>query len=584
MNIKDLVSVMGNIQENRMITNEIVVESLAEGLQKAFRKHINCPDAVCRVDIDLDKGNIRLFQQRTVVEEAEDPDLEMSLDEAREIKTDAELGDILEEEADIKDFGRTTVTLVKNVMLQKIKEASKQAVYDEYIDKVFDLVYGTVQTVEEKFALIDLGKTLALLPKSEQIPGERYYDGQRLRVVIKTVSKDSKGAQVVVSRSNAALIKRLFELSVPEIYDGTVEIKAIAREAGERTKMVVSSNNENVDPVGACIGQRGSRVSTVIQEISQYNSSMHENIDVVTWDEAFSKYVINIMSPAQVVAVVQNYLPEEKKTLIVVEDDQLSLAIGKKGINARLAVKLLDSKVDIKTRSAVEEEGLDWRSMYMEQLAKEVVRKNKLAAERQAALEAQRQAEEEAMKAEREKYNSIVEEFNFDENEGEQSYRTEPKAEPAVEVTPVEEPVTTETEEVKAEPVKEEPVKTEEVKAEPVKEEEPEEEKEVVKRRKPKLEVKASDYVSKFESLADSKKQEQKASTSRKRKNTKEDEEEAALKKKLEALKNKEYEIRPEYSEEELDEFENSEEKHWYDDDFNDDEYDYDDYDSYYDN
>lgn len=577
---------MGDIKDNRMITSEIVAESLAEGLEKAFRKHINCPDAVCRVEMDLPKGILKLYQQRTVVEEAEDPDLEYSLDEAREIKPDAQLGEVLEEEVDISEFGRTTVTLVKNVMLQKIKEASKQAVYDEYIDKLYDLVYGTVQTVEEKFVLIDLGKTLALMPKSEQIPGERYYDGQRLRVVIKTVSKDSKGAQVVVSRSNAALIKRLFELSVPEIYDGTVEIRAIAREAGERTKMVVSSKNENVDPVGACIGQRGSRVSNVIQEISQYNSSMHENIDVITWDDTFSKYVANIMQPANVVAVVQNYLPDEKKVLIVVDDDQLSVAIGKRGINARLAVKLLDSKVDIKTRSDAEAEGIDWKSLYMEQQAREISYKNKLEAERKAAEEEERRLEEEALRAQREKFNQTVETFNFDD-ENDEYYQQTAETQPAEEPEKKQE---TETEEIKPEVEKaEEPVETkqqkpEEVRTEEVKPEEPAEEKEVVKKRKPKLEVKASDYVSKFENLADAKKQEQKSSTSRKKKNTREDEEDAALKKKLEALKNKEYEIRPEYSEEELDEFENSQEKHWYDDDFNDDEYDYDDYDSYYDN
>lgn len=553
-----------DIQENRMISYDVVEAAIKEGLVKTYKKIINFPEAIVRADID-DKGNIRLYQSRTVIEgEVEDPDLEYSLEEARELKADAQIGDVLDEEIDIDSFGRSSVTQVKNIMLQKIKEASKQMVYDEYIDKVDDLVYGTVETVEDKFALIDLGKTLALMPKSEQIPGEKYYDGQRLRVVIKNVTKDSKGAQVVVSRSSEMLVKRLFESSVTEIYDGTVEIKAIAREANERTKMAVYSNNVNVDPIGACIGPRGARVLSVIDEITQQgNPASHENIDIFEWNPNYVEFVKNVLKPASVLAV----LPEkdDDKLLIVVEDNQLSLAIGKKGINARLAVRLLNRKIDIKTQSEVEAEGIDWyNEMLAFQAKEEAIRKQKALEELKAKEEekARLQAEKEAEEAAR--------------REAEKAEET-PVAEeaPVVEETPVEQPVVV-AEPVKEEPVAEEPVK-EEKKEEVVEEAPVEEVKEVTKRRKPKLE-KASDYVSKYEELADAKKSSQQKTSSKRKKTTKEDEEAAELRKKLEELKKQQYEIKPEYSEEELEEFNNEEDDHWYDEDV-----DYDDYDDFYD-
>ena len=544
-----------DIQENRMISYEVVEAAIKEGLVKTYKKIINFPEAVVRADID-DAGNIRLFQSRTVIDgEVEDADLQYSLEEARALKEDAQVGDVLDEEIDIDSFGRSSVTQVKNIMLQKIKEASKQMVYDEYIDKVADLVYGTVQTVEDKFVLIDLGKTLALMPKSEQIPGERYYDGQRLRVVIKNVTKDSKGAQVVVSRSSEMLVKRLFESSVTEIYDGTVEIKAIAREANERTKMAVYSNNPNVDPIGACIGPRGARVLSVIDEITQH----------------YVEFVKNVMKPASVLAVLP-LKGDEDKLLIVVEDNQLSLAIGKKGINARLAVRLLNRKIDIKTQSDVEAEGIDWyNEMLAFQAKEEAIRKQKALEELKAAEEkkAQEEAEAAALRAEEEARKAE-----------EAAKKAEEEAETVKEEIPaVEEPVTETVEEpVKEEAPAEEPVKTEEPAVEE-KAEEPEEEevKEVTKRRRPKLE-KASEYVSKYEDLADAKKSSKQTTTSKRKKTSKEDEEAAELRKKLEELRKQQYEIKPEYSDEELEEFNNEEDEHWYDEDV-----DYDDYDNYYD-
>ncbi len=609
MKVKDLVGAISSIEDSKSISEKVIIQALSAGLEKGYRKHINCPDATVRVEVGSD-NEIHLYQIRTVVEDVDDDEIELSLEDAQERNPEAQIGDIVEDEVSITDFGRSTVTLVKNVMMQNIKEATKQVVYDEYIDKVHDMVVGTVQTVEDKFVLIDLGKTLAIMLNSDKIPGERYYDGQRLKVVIKSVSKESKGSQVVVSRASADLVKRLFETTVPEIYDGTVEIKAIAREANERTKMAVKSNNPNVDAIGACIGPRGSRVVAVIDEITQKgNPATHENIDIVEWSNNYIEYVKNVLKPAEVLAVI----PDEKtgNLTVIVEDNQLSIAIGKKGINARLAVKLLNRKVDIKTKSQAEDLGIDWQTLMLEATAKEAARLRQeeiRKQEKQAALRAAEQAKlQEALAA----VNAAEEEDVFDEAviEVEEEAVVESLAdlkpaekveEPVVETVETAQPEVGQQEAVEEETaavqetVEEEAVVEEEtvekeaaVQEEPVVEQEEtveqqpqqpqaEEEKETSKRRKPTY--RASDYVSKYESLADAKKEEKTTTSKKKKYKSKEDIEEQQIKEKIANLKNKEYEIKPEYSEEELEEFENAEEEHWYDDDV-----DYDEYDEFYD-
>ncbi len=555
MNIKDLESVLIDITENRMISYDVVMTAITEGLSKASAKHVdniyplktskpgekkeNKVKREIQVRVDIaDNGDVKLYHQRTATnEEITDPAINISVADAKKIDPKAKEGTIIEDELKIEEFGRNAVFQMKNIMLQQIKEANKQMVYNEYIDKIDDMVVGTVQTVEDKFALIDLGKTIAIMTKGEQIPGERYYDGQRLKVVIKSVSKDPKAAQVVVSRSSANLVKRLFESSVTEIYDGTVEIKAIAREANERTKMAVYSNNANVDPIGACIGPRGARVLAVIEEITQSGNPLsHENIDIFEWSPNYVEFVKNAMKPANVIAVFpQN--EEDDSLFVVVDDDQLSLAIGKRGINARLAVRLLNRKIDIKTRSEIEAEGIDWFNESLAFEAKqEALRKQKAIEELTAQQEAAAAAEQEE---------SVVEQTIEPEVEQEASIDNE--------VTEVQEPVVVE---------------------------EPEVVEEVVKRRKANLEkAKASEYVSKYEDLADAKKSNKQETVSKRKKVTKEDEEDAELKKKLEELKQQEYSIKPEYSDEELEEFNNDDDDHWYDDDV-----DYDDYDEFYDN
>ena len=563
MKYKTLLEAMGAIEDERMVDSEVIFSAFKEGIEKAFRKHVRCPEATVRIDVD-DNDEIRIFQVRTVVEDVDDDEIEISLDDAKEKNPNAQLDDKIEDEVSITEFSRSEITVVKNVMLQKIKEATKQIIYDEYIDKVDDMVTGTVESVEDKYVIVNLGKTLALLLKADQIPFERYKEGQRLKVVIKSVNKDSKSAQVLVSRASAVLVKRLFEISVPEIFDGTVEIKAIAREANERTKMAVYSKNPNVDAIGSCIGPRGNRVVTVIEEISQKNNvASHENIDIVEWNPDFIEYVSNVMKPANTVAVIPQ---SAGSLLIVVEDKDLSVAIGKKGINARLAAKLLDKKVEIKTVSAVEEMGIDYVEM-MEQF-KQQQQEKRLALEKEK-LEAEvlkQQKELEEMNA---KYQDVEEfdpEFTKDEQGRDlESYEDEDFVEK------------NENNPEKAETLKAKEESEENVDVAVT--EEVEEEKPVKK--KAKLQIKATDYVSKYEELADAKKKDTTATVKKKRKVKEEDQEALEIKEKLEALKKQQYEIKPEYTEEELDEFNNPEEEHWYDDY---EDVDYDQYDEFYDN
>ena len=563
MKYKTLLEAMGAIEDERMVDSEVIFSAFKEGIEKAFRKHVRCPEATVRIDVD-DNDEIRIFQVRTVVEDVDDDEIEISLDDAKEKNPNAQLDDKIEDEVSITEFSRSEITVVKNVMLQKIKEATKQIIYDEYIDKVDDMVTGTVESVEDKYVIVNLGKTLALLLKADQIPFERYKEGQRLKVVIKSVNKDSKSAQVLVSSASAVLVKRLFEISVPEIFDGTVEIKAIAREANERTKMAVYSKNPNVDAIGSCIGPRGNRVVTVIEEISQKNNvASHENIDIVEWNPDFIEYVSNVMKPANTVAVIPQ---SAGSLLIVVEDKDLSVAIGKKGINARLAAKLLDKKVEIKTVSAVEEMGIDYVEM-MEQF-KQQQQEKRLALEKEK-LEAEvlkQQKELEEMNA---KYQDVEEfdpEFTKDEQGRDlESYEDEDFVEK------------NENNPEKAETLKAKEESEENVDVAVT--EEVEEEKPVKK--KAKLQIKATDYVSKYEELADAKKKDTTSTVKKKRKIKEEDQEALEIKEKLEALKKQQYEIKPEYTEEELDEFNNPEEEHWYDDD---EDVDYDQYDEFYDN
>ena len=539
MNFKDFLAAMQALEGNRNITKEIVLEALNEALAKAYRKHIEIPDALVKVDIDHQTGEVNLYQQYTIVEEVEDDELEIGLKEAQAINPEYQLGELHNLKVNIDELGRAAALLAKNVMKQKIREAEKKAVYDEYIDKLDEMVIGIVESVEEKFVVVNLGKTLAMMPKAAQIPGETYKEGQKIRLVITEVTKDTKGAQVLVSRADTKLVKRLFEKEVPEIFQGIVEIKAIAREAGERTKMAVFSKRDDVDPIGACIGPRGSRVQVVIEELKG------EKIDIFEWRENIIELIKNALSPAQILAVIQS--EEKRGIVVVVEDDQLSLAIGKKGKNARLAVRLTGMKIDIKSRTDIEAEGRDWnreaQAFSLEQEAKIVERKARKLQEERA-----KQAELEAAK--QQVYSEIVEDLTLKDEETADFY--EEKEYVPSETLVVETPV---VKEVKVEKPKEEPKPKRE--------------------RKP-LEVR-HDYVSKFEAIADNKPVLEKKEPL-KRKTKKQEEEERRLRG-SELKKDKDYEIKIEYTEEELAEIarsEAAEKSQW------EDEIDFDEFEDYY--
>lgn len=563
MKLKDFMAAMQAIESDRKLSKEIVIEALQEALSKAYRKHIEIPDALVRVDVNEKSGDIKVYQQRAVVETVEDDELEISLEDAKKVNQAFELGDLVESEVSIANLGRAAVILAKNVMKQKIREAEKLVVYEEYCDKVDEMVFGTIESVEEKFCVVNIGKTLALMPKNQQIPNERYKEGQMIRVVIIEVNKETKGAQVLVSRADATLVKRLFEKEVPEIYQGIIEIKAIAREAGERTKMAVYSHNENIDPIGACIGPRGQRVQVIIDELHG------EKIDIFEWSEDVSELIKNALSPAEVLAVIPS---EEKKggLLVVVPDNQLSLAIGKRGKNARLAVKLTGSKIDIKAQSDVDAMGIDWKNIAIKQREEFLARQ----AEEKAAAQKDMFEENKDMEAVDIEEAGVQFEVPADEIEEE--------IDEAVENTEIVE--TSDTADI----VMDE--ETPEIMEEYVEPEEEKEETELEKaariaKEKQRLEglnvKEKQEYKSKFEELADAKAK-QEPTAAAKPKYKKYEEKEEPRRKSTFDLNKKDYGMKPIYSEEELAEIEREqmeeEENDWIHDDI-----DFDEYDEYYD-
>lgn len=559
MKLKDFMAAMQAIESDRKLSKEIVVEALEEALAKAYRKHIEIPDALVRVDVNDKSGDIKVYQQRKVVEEVEDDELEISLADAKRIRQEYELDDLVEEEVSIAEMGRAAVVLAKNVMKQKIREAEKQVVYDEYCDKVEEMVIGTVETVEDKFAIVNIGKTLALMPKNQQIPGEKYYEGQRLRVVIVEVNKETKGAQVLVSRGDATLVKRLFEKEVPEIFQGIIEIKAIAREAGERTKMAVYSSNENVDPIGACIGPRGQRVQVVIDELGG------EKIDIFEWSEDVTELIKNALAPAEVLAVIPNH---ERKNglLVVVNDNQLSLAIGKRGKNARLAVKLTGSKIDIKSESDVNAMGIDWKEIAAKQKEEFLRKKEEEKAKAQALqFEEAKKMEELPEESADFTYDDAIEETHVDEVLREEAIA---QTEGNIEVLEVNE-AEVQAQKEAAEAAAKAAADLEEA-ARLAKE----------KQRQEGLNLKEKqEYVSKFEKILDNKagKSEEHVASKPKFKRV----EEEPKRKPTFDLNKKDYELKPIYTEEELEEIARQEaeeqEKDWINDDI-----DFDEFDKYY--
>lgn len=341
MNI-EFLEALEQIEKDKGINKEILIEAIEAALVSAYKKNYGTTQNV-KINIDRETGEVKVFSQKTVKEDVSNPLLEISLVEAKKINPLVKVGDIISVEVKPKNFGRIAAQTAKQVVMQRIKEAERNIIYEEFAGRETDLVTGIILRTEKKNVIIDLGKTEVILPPTEQIPNEVYNTGERIKVYVLEVKKTTKGPQITVSRSHPGLIKRLFELEVPEIYEGIVEIKSIAREAGSRTKIAVHSRDENVDPVGACVGQKGTRVQTIVDELKG------EKIDIIKWSKDPAEYISNALSPAKVLKVD---IDEDNKTArVIVPDNQLSLAIGKEGQNARLAAKLTGWKIDIKPQN-----------------------------------------------------------------------------------------------------------------------------------------------------------------------------------------------------------------------------------------
>lgn len=347
---KGYLGALENLIEDKGLDRETVIDALTEALAKSYKKNYCGTESIVDCKIESD-GHIRIYITHHVVDDVMDEDYEYSIEEAQAIDPKYQVGDDVIEEADISEFGRLAAIQTKQLLRQKIREAEKEALYNEYINKKDEIINGTVDRVEERFAIINIGKTGALLSSKDQIPGEKLVEGEHVKVYVNDVERTTKGTHISVSRTDEGLVKRLFEMEVPEIYDGTVEIKSVSREAGERSKIAVYTSNPDIDPIGACVGPKGSRVRNVVDELNG------EMIDIIEWSDDPVVFISHALSPAKVERVKLKH--SDNSALVVVPDDQLSLAIGKRGQNARLAVKLTNWKIDIKSEAEILEEGID---------------------------------------------------------------------------------------------------------------------------------------------------------------------------------------------------------------------------------
>lgn len=346
MNV-EFIHALDQIEKEKGIKKEILLETIEAALASAYKKNFGSCQNV-KITIDRENGDVKVFSQKIVMEDVYDNLLEISKEDAEQVyNRQFELGDIVEIEVTPKDFGRIAAQNAKQVVVQRIKEAERDVVFEEFYNRESELVTGVIARITKGTIYVALGKTEGVLNPVEQIATEEYKIGQRVKCYILEVKKTTKGPQIFLSRSHPGLVKRLFELEVPEIYDGVVQITSIAREAGSRTKISVSTVDENVDPVGACVGPKGSRVKNIVDEL------FGEKIDIIKFNEDAKEYISNALSPSKVMNV--EIEEEEKSAKVVVPDYQLSLAIGKEGQNARLAAKLTGWKIDIKSESQLED-------------------------------------------------------------------------------------------------------------------------------------------------------------------------------------------------------------------------------------
>jgi N utilization substance protein A len=343
----ELLTAVSQLCSEKGVPKELVIEALEAALVSAYKRNRNSLEEALTATIDPTTSDVRIFHHPTVVdEEPEGPD-QLTLEEARKLDPNAEPGAVLTIDVTPPNFnlGRIEAQTAKQVVVQKLREAERKMVLDEFAEREGEIVHGIVTRIEAGNVLVEIGRAEALMPRSEQVPAERYYPQQRIRVYVSEVNDTHRGPQIIVSRAHRFMVRRLFEQEVPEIYSGTVEIKAIAREAGARSKVAVAARQAGVDPVGSCVGLRGTRIQNIVNELGG------EKIDVVEWNEDQSRFVANALSPAQVNEVLIN--EDERTATVIVPERQLSLAIGKEGQNARLAAKLTGWRIDIKSAEAI---------------------------------------------------------------------------------------------------------------------------------------------------------------------------------------------------------------------------------------
>ena len=346
---QEFIGALKEIVKDKGISEDLLFTTIEDALVAAYKKNYAGPTSSAqnvKVTIDRESGEIHVYSQKIVVEEVFDNVTEIALEEAQEIKPTYDLDDVVDFEVTPKNFGRVAAQLAKGVVTQRIREAERSIIYNEYKEKEYDIITGTVLREDKGNVFVNIGKLETAIGPNEQIPREKYKFNEKIKLYVVEVKNTSKGAQIIVSRTHPGLVKRLFELEVPEIYEGVVEIKSISREAGSRSKIAVVSHDENVDPMGACVGPKGARVQNILNELKG------EKIDIIKWSKNPEEFIASSLSPAKVVSVTVD--EDSKSAKVVVEDNQLSLAIGKEGQNVRLAAKLTNWKIDIKSKSQAE--------------------------------------------------------------------------------------------------------------------------------------------------------------------------------------------------------------------------------------
>ena len=344
----ELIMALDELEKEKGIKKDYILESIETALVTAYKRNFDVNTDNVKITMNPETGETHVYEELTVVQEVEDEKTQISVEDAKKIDIKFNEGDVVEKELMPKNFGRIAAQTAKQVIVQRIREASRDVIFNEFSEKKGEIVSGIIQKVDKNIVVLDLGKIEGIMPVKEQIPTENYYVNQKIRACVADVEKGQKGStQIIVSRANNDFLRKLFELEIPEIYEGLIEIKSISRDPGKRCKLAVYSQNENIDPVGSCVGQKGIRIQNIINELNG------EKIDVIEWNKDPSTYIAEALLPAQVMAV--DIKEEEKFAQVIVPDDQLSLAIGKSGQNARLAAKLTNWKIDIKSESQFRE-------------------------------------------------------------------------------------------------------------------------------------------------------------------------------------------------------------------------------------